>query len=133
MNPGLIVLTPSRELTGGIHNYMATSPLIPTFSVPDQDLLAAFFKGKWKPLPWCYNALKTSRINHTPLWRDEEIRCLHYVFKDKPWKARVGEKGTGGEYEDINRWWWEMLDKLAEMMKVDDPDGWQLVLQRIAK
>jgi alpha-N-acetylglucosamine transferase len=133
LNSGLVVLNPSPELAEAIGHYLATSPLVPTFSFPDQDLLAAFFKGKWKPLPWCYNALKTLRVIHKPLWRDDEIRCLHYILDDKPWQSRVGEKGTGGDYEDLHRWWWERLAKLGEEMKVDDPEGWELVLQNVAK
>lgn len=58
---------------------------------------------------------------------------MHYILNDKPWQARVGEKGTGGEYEDVNRWWWERFDKLGDEMKLDDPQGWQLVLQNVAK
>lgn len=132
LNSGLVVLTPSTDTTKAIAHYLSTSPLVPTFSFPDQDLLAAFFKGRWKPLPWCYNALKTLRIIHKPLWRDEEIRCLHYILDDKPWQARVGAEGSGGDYEELNRWWWERLDKLAEELAVDDPKGRELVLQNVA-
>jgi hypothetical protein len=133
LNSGLVVLKPSLEISNAITDYLSTSPLVPTFSFPDQDLLAAFFKGRWKPLPWCYNALKTLRVIHKPLWRDEEIRCLHYILDDKPWHARVGKIGAGGDYEEPNRWWWERLEKLGERMKVDDPQGWELVLQNVAK
>lgn len=132
LNSGLVVLTPSPDTTKAIAHYLATSPLVPTFSFPDQDLLAAFYKGKWKPLPWCYNALKTLRIIHKPLWRDEEIRCLHYILDDKPWRARVGEPGTGGDYEDVNRWWWERLEKVGEEMGAEDPQGWKLVSENVA-
>ena len=58
---------------------------------------------------------------------------MHYILDDKPWQARVGEIGAGGEYEECNRWWWERLEKLGEGMKVDDPQGWELVLQNVAK
>jgi lipopolysaccharide biosynthesis glycosyltransferase len=133
LNGGLVVLNPSPELYKAITHYLSTSPLIPTFSFAEQDLLCNFFKGKWKPIPWCYNALKTLRVIHKPLWRDEEIRCLHYILHDKPWLDRVGEKGTGGLYEDVNRWWWESFEKLGEEMKPEDPKGWELVLQGVAK
>jgi len=133
LNSGLVVLNPSAETFTALTHFLFTSPLVPTFSFPDQDLLAAFFKGRWKPLPWCYNALKTLRVIHKPLWRDEEIRCLHYILDDKPWQARVREMGTGGEYEELNKWWWERLEKLGEEMKVDDPEGWEIVLQNVAK
>ncbi|KAG1716538.1 hypothetical protein ID866_590, partial [Astraeus odoratus] len=73
LNSGLVVLTPSSKLAKAIYHHLNTSPLVPTWSFSDQDLLADFFKGRWKPLPWCYNALKTLMIIHEPLWRDEEI------------------------------------------------------------
>ena len=73
------------------------------------------------------------RIIHKALWRDDEIRCLHYILDDKPWQTRVGELGTGGDYEELNRWWWEELDKLGEEMKVDEAQGWEVVLKNVAK
>ncbi|KII93184.1 glycosyltransferase family 8 protein [Plicaturopsis crispa FD-325 SS-3] len=133
LNSGLVVLTPSAELADAIKHYLASSPLVPTFSFPDQDLLAAFFARRWKPLPWCYNALKTLRVIHAPLWRDDEVRCLHYILDDKPWQKRVGEKGTGGEYEELNRWWWDALEEVgAELRKDGDKEGWALVEANVA-
>jgi Glycosyl transferase family 8 len=86
LNSGLVILTPSATLAQSIVDFLRTSPLVPTFTFPDQDLLAAFFRGRWKPLPWVYNALKTLRATHQNLWHDEEVRCLHYIFPEKPWK-----------------------------------------------
>jgi Glycosyl transferase family 8 len=129
LNSGLVVLTPSVEFSKAIKHYIATSPLVPTFSFPDQDLLANFFKGKWKPLPWCYNALKTLRDIHKPLWRDEEIRCLHYILPDKPWDGRV----PGGPYEEVNGWWWDRFSKLKEEMQTADSVGWSLVFSNVSE
>jgi len=109
-----------------ISHYLATSELVPTFSFPDQDLLAAYFNGKWKPLSWCYNALKTLRVIHKPLWRDDEIRCLHYILHDKPWHQRKLE----GDYAELNEWWWDRFDKLGEEMKRGDSlaqEDWKLI------
>jgi len=132
LNSGLVVLDPSQTLADAIAEYVRVSPLVATFSFPDQDLLAEFFRGKWQPLPWIYNALKTLRIIHTPLWRDEEIRCLHYILHDKPWQARVGESGTGGPYEDVNRWWWERLDRLVTELDKSDALDKKMILDNIA-
>lgn len=101
-----------------ICHYLATSDRIAEFSFPDQDLLANFFHGKWKPLPWCYNALKTLRVIHRPCWRDDEIRCLHYILSDKPWHYRRGEAPI--EYEELHAWWWDAFDQVvAELSSVD--------------
>ena len=124
------MLNPSVELSSGLEHYLATSPLVSTFKFPDQDLLAAFFEGKWKVLPWCYNALKTLRIIHQPLWRDDEIRCLHYILAEKPWKT---PRGTAGDYEEVHGWWWDRYATLEEGMLRSDPEGWKLVDTYVTK
>ncbi|KAI0094619.1 nucleotide-diphospho-sugar transferase [Irpex rosettiformis] len=130
LNSGTVVINPSTELAESIHNYLATSPLIPTFSFPDQDLLANFFAGRWKALPWCYNALKTLRQIHQNLWRDEEIRCVHYILHQKPWHA---PRGSVPEDEVTYGWWWADYDRLRDAMKESDPEGWELVDSHVAK
>lgn len=119
LNSGLVVLTPSATLARSIVDFLHTSPLVPTFSFPDQDLLAAAFEGKWKPLPWVYNALKTLRAIHKGLWRDEEVRCLHYVLPDKPWKRRVRGGDVVDEATETHRWWWELFDRLVDEIGED--------------
>lgn len=130
LNSGTVVLNPSLELASGIKEFLQTSPLVATFSFPDQDLLAAYFFGKWRVLPWCYNALKTLRQIHKPLWRDDEARCVHYIFAVKPWHQL---RGTSGEYEEVNSWWWDCYERLGEDMQVSDPEGWVLVDAQVAK
>jgi lipopolysaccharide biosynthesis glycosyltransferase len=129
----LVVLNPSPDLADSLKHYLSTSPLVPTFSFPDQDLLAAYFRGKWKPLPYIYNALKTLRVVHKPLWRDEEVKCLHYILSDKPWHAKLSESGTGGEYEELNRWWWERFEKVEQELQKNDPEGLKYVLGKVGQ
>ena len=106
-----------------------TSPLVPTFAFPDQDLLAAFFEGRWKVLPYIYNALKTLRLIHKPLWRDEEVCCLHYIFHEKPWSL---PPGSGGDYDEVDRWWWDRYQKLGDEMRATDETGWKIVDSHVA-
>lgn len=54
-----------------------TDPRVKDYRFPDQDFLADFFFGKWKPLPWFYNALKKLRGTHCQMWRDDEVRNVH--------------------------------------------------------
>lgn len=117
------MLSPSKETFARIFNHLNTSPLVKTYSFPDQDLLSAVFAQKWKPLPWCYNALKPLRVVHANLWRDDEVRCLHYIFKAKPWHGRI----TGDIYQEIGDWWWERYDKLDKEMADEDPAGRAIV------
>ncbi|KAI0257592.1 glycosyltransferase family 8 protein [Lactifluus subvellereus] len=130
LNSGLVIITPSSTLARSITDFLRTSPLVPTFSFPDQDLLAAFFQGRWKPLPWVYNALKTLRVIHKNLWRDEEVRCLHYILSDKPWKARVQESDAVDDLAEMDRWWWERFDGLIKELG-DDSETQELLLANV--
>jgi hypothetical protein len=66
---------------------------------------------------------------HKPLWSDEDIRCLHYILPDKPWKARVSEDDTG-EFAKSHRWWWDRLEQLGREMK-GETESWKLVLANV--
>lgn len=87
LNGGVVVLTPSRQNARKVIRFLNTSPLIPTFKFPDQDFLSELFRGRWHPLPWVYNALKSLRCVHPSIWRDEDARCVHYIMAEKPWIA----------------------------------------------
>ncbi|EEB93853.1 hypothetical protein MPER_07441 [Moniliophthora perniciosa FA553] len=118
LNSGTVVVNPSKELADAIIRYLNTED-ISKFSFPDQDLLAAFFKGKWKPLPWYYNALKTLKVIHVPEWDDNEIRCLHYILHDKPWKARESSEGEPA-YIEFNNWWWDRYEQMLMGLEAKD-------------
>jgi lipopolysaccharide biosynthesis glycosyltransferase len=120
LNSGLVVLRPDKAVEADLVNIVRTSPLIQTFRFPDQDLLAEYFRGRWLPLKWCYNALKTLSAIHRDLWRDEEIRCLHYILPEKPWHRRAE---AGDEYEKFTRWWWDQFDSLAEDLEKSDKES----------
>ncbi|KAF9240892.1 glycosyltransferase family 8 protein [Melanogaster broomeanus] len=116
LNSGLVVLNPSAELAEAVYNHLYTSPLVPTWSFPDQDLLSDFFKGKWKPLPWCYNALKTLMIIHKPLWCDEEIQMSSLHLSRQALAC-----------QSVEGWRLELLG--AEMEK-DNSEDWKVVLAK---
>jgi len=61
LNSGLVILKPSDTEFERIKAFLSTSPIVRNFIFPDQDLLAAVFEGRWRPLPFIYNALKTLR------------------------------------------------------------------------
>ncbi|WVQ97137.1 hypothetical protein IAU59_004247 [Kwoniella sp. CBS 9459] len=87
LNSGLVILHPSRQTLQQIIHHLNTSPTIAHVHFADQDVMAEVFRGRWKPLPWWCNALKTLRAVHKDVWRDEEVRLIHYIL-DKPWHRR---------------------------------------------
>jgi inositol 3-alpha-galactosyltransferase len=113
LNSGLVVFTPSMAVLASMLQFLDTSPLISTFSFPDQDFLAHFFAGRWKPLGWQYNAIKTARYWHPNMWSDDAVRNLHYIV-DKPWNA--GRK-RGEDDEITHGWWWDEFKVWEQGMK----------------
>ncbi|KAK0635882.1 hypothetical protein B0T17DRAFT_517554, partial [Bombardia bombarda] len=83
-----------------------------TMEFADQSLLSELFRGRWVALPYVYNALKTMRWDgvHADIWRDGEVRCVHYILTPKPWEGEVGggktKEGLGGD-DVTTGWWWE--------------------------
>jgi len=123
-----VVLNPSKRLFEAIEHFLLTTDKIAEFTFPDQDLLTAFFKDNWKPLPWYYNALKTLRYIHTNLWDDDEVRCLHYILPDKPWQSRKTPADVVQAHLSLmNQWWWDQFDSMAAELRIRDPQGWELV------
>ena len=110
LNGGVFLYHPSETLWKAMHNHFLTSPDLSTFKFPDQDFLASVFCGRWRPLPWKYNALKTMKQWHPNIWRDEEVKGLHYIV-DKPWEKRVASDGIGGHLGrdgETHAWWWNV-------------------------
>ncbi|KAF5375112.1 hypothetical protein D9758_000170 [Tetrapyrgos nigripes] len=124
LNSGLVVLNPSAKLSAAVIHYLDTQPL-DEFAFPDQDLLAAFFRGKWKPLRWYYNALKPLRVIHPQLWRDDEVRCLHFILRNKPWGARAPT--TLGPFDAVDAWWWQHFDEMGDSMQKNEPKDWEYI------
>ena len=53
--------------------------------------------------PYIYNALKTLRTAHPQIWKDEEVKNVHYILA-KPWDDKFGEESL----EDTHTWWWKV-------------------------
>ncbi|KAL1916092.1 uncharacterized protein VTP21DRAFT_6096 [Calcarisporiella thermophila] len=115
-NSGLMVLTPSLALYS--HMLDLLSRTSEQFHFPDQDFLNIVFRGQWKPIPYYYNALKTLRSCHAKLWRDEEVRCVHYILK-KPWEEDMeDEKTMESEFYELYQWWYEVYHEVESRVGV---------------
>lgn len=116
LNSGVLVITPCSKIYAEITSALQETTRIEKYDFPDQELLTDVFAGRWVSIPYIYNALKTLRMEdvHGPIWQDEEVRALHYIFAKKPWHEKVG-KEVGEEQRDVARrnldepsaWWWE--------------------------
>lgn len=100
LNSGLVVLRPSRSTFDGIVSFLNTDPRVATYKFPDQDLLADFFKDRFLPISYRYNALKTLRYCHAEMWRDEDVKNVHFILK-KPWYYTLPESDP--DYE-VHAW-----------------------------
>ncbi|OJD38043.1 glycosyltransferase family 8 protein [Diplodia corticola] len=113
LNSGLVVLHPSRARMAAMERAIATDPRVRAYRFPDQDFLADFFGGedgdgcgRWTPLPWFYNALKKLRGTHAAVWRDGEVRCVHYII-NKPWSFVLSPDDP--DYV-THSWWWDAYE-----------------------
>jgi hypothetical protein len=131
LNSGTVVLTPSESLAKDLIRHLECSPRVAEWKFPDQDLLSEYFKEKWVPISWYYNALRSLRNSHPVMWSDEHIRCLHYIFADKPWQSRITSPGTEKGFDVMDKWWWDRFDELGKTLATADPKGWEFVLSTV--
>ena len=116
-NGGLQVVAPSQKIYDLIIENLK-SPSTANYEFADQSLLGDLFSGRWVALPYTYNALKTLRDCHQPIWRDNEVKNVHYIL-DKPWdhKSQDEQHFTHDWWHDIN------ADRLAAEEKQGVADG----------
>ncbi|KAI9720529.1 MAG: hypothetical protein M1828_005613 [Chrysothrix sp. TS-e1954] len=117
-NSGTVVLNPSRGIYERILRQLDDREAVESYAFPDQALLGDVFYGRWVSLPYVYNALKTLRMEgvHSQIWRDEEVRVVHYILSPKPWNEKEGE---GGE---VAAWWHEANRSRLESEKKNGID-----------
>lgn len=61
------------------------------------------------------------RYWHENIWRDEEVRALHYIV-DKPWERRIARDGIAGHLGRdgvTHGWWWEVWGEWVEGRRGD--------------
>ena len=101
-NGGLQVVNPSDALYEQIVAHLSSSAIM-DYDFADQSLLSSLFTGRWVALPYVYNALKTLRDVHKPIWRDDAVKNVHILLSPKPWDEEEGK-----ESQETHRWWWKV-------------------------
>lgn len=124
LNSGLLVINPSTDAFTLIVEAINNPEITDKHDFPDQGLLSEVFEGRWVPLPYVYNALKTLRWRtvHDTVWRDDDVKIVHYIFAKKPWTSRtLEEKDVRDEWEAsdklLHEWWWEVDDERKKIEK----------------
>ncbi|CAE6448372.1 unnamed protein product [Rhizoctonia solani] len=126
INSGIVVLEPSDELNDRVIYGLHTDPQVTTYGFPDQDFLSNHFKNRIKFLGYEYNALKPMRKCHSATWRDENVRNVHYIFKDKPWVLPEGTSELDEQFHVVHGWWWDEWRRLEADKKGEK--WWRLVV-----
>ncbi|KAF2865131.1 glycosyl transferase family protein [Massariosphaeria phaeospora] len=119
-NGGLQVVNPSNEVYQLILDQLANDTSV-DYDFADQSLLGDVFRGRWVTLPYVYNALRTLRWKgvHDKIWRDDEVKNMHYLLSPKPWDEKEGE-----QTEVISEWWWAVnLERKADEKQRGIDDG----------
>lgn len=106
-NAGLLALRPDSSVLA--HMLVALEQCdLSTFPFAEQDFLNQYFAGRWRRLPWVYNASKALYACHRNgdgpggrVWRLAEAKNLHFTMA-KPWNLR-DECNKG--YERLNEIW----------------------------
>jgi lipopolysaccharide biosynthesis glycosyltransferase len=114
-NGGLQVVNPSTAVYQLILDQLSQEAS-GNYDFADQSLLSDVFNGRWVALPYIYNALKTMRWKgvHDAIWRDDEVKNMHYLLSPKPWDEKPGEG------EESHSWW---KDVNSERLKKEKADG----------
>jgi lipopolysaccharide biosynthesis glycosyltransferase len=111
-NGGFLVVEPDRAVFEELLARLGGLTDLTRYQFAEQDFLNEFFAGRWRPLPYVYNALKTLPHQHPALWNADEVKNIHYII-DKPWQGRTV---PGDRYHELHELWWAVAeqDVLAE-------------------
>ncbi|KAK5941559.1 hypothetical protein PMZ80_005507 [Knufia obscura] len=120
-NGGLQVVNPSKGVFDKILATLQDQDLTASYEFADQSLLGERFSGRWVPIPYIYNALKTMRWKgvHDAIWRDDEVKNIHYILSPKPWDETMETTA-----DESHKWWIKLNDeRVAEDKAKGIQDG----------
>lgn len=105
-NSGTLVLTPDALTFAALAASLAAITDLAAFPFPEQDLLNRYFQGRWLPLSYRYNALKTLSVVHSDMWQLSRVKNIHFILA-KPWEYRLTDPQRHADpyYPLVKRWW----------------------------
>lgn len=107
LNGGFLVLTPDNAVFAQLAERVAAIVDLKAYPFSEQDLLNEAFHGRWLPLSYIYNALKTLPFQHSRMWKEREVKNLHFILA-KPWKRDLQQpEGERDRYYALDKLWWE--------------------------
>ena len=125
-NGGLQVVNPSQGTYNLISKVLSEdAEKIASYEFADQSLLGDLFRGRWVPVPYVYNALKTLRWKgvHDAIWKDDRIKNIHYILSPKPWDQKNREWEQPGA-DETHAWWHKFnSQRIAEEKERGITDG----------
>lgn len=109
-NSGMFVYRPNMARAKDLIDHFNSLEDLTQFTFADQDFLNQFYVGKWKPLPYVFNALKTLSVAHPKMWNITEIYNLHFII-EKPWKVNMKKIDKSDPYLPLYNLWWNMYEQ----------------------
>ena len=104
LNGGFLVLTPDRAVFADLMRRLAQVDDLTRYPFAEQDFLNDYYRERWQPLPYIYNALKTLQFQHPTLWDSADVKNIHYII-DKPWDKALD---PDDRYYAVNKLWWDV-------------------------
>ncbi|WP_456309337.1 glycosyltransferase family 8 protein [Serratia proteamaculans] len=105
LNGGFLLLTPDRGVFDAMLAQLAALDDLSTYLFAEQDFLNQFWRDRWQPLPYIYNALKTLPHQHPRIWAMPRVKNIHYII-DKPWEK---QPDPDDRYYTLNKLWWNAV------------------------
>lgn len=107
LNGGFLVLEPDADVFDAMMTALAEVDDLTRFPFAEQDFLDDWYRDRWRPLPYVYNALKTLGHQHPAMWDLADVRNLHFII-DKPWQGRLD---PGDRYAALHQLWWDVAER----------------------
>ncbi|MEO5834127.1 MAG: glycosyltransferase family 8 protein [Nakamurella sp.] len=104
LNGGLLVIEPDAAVFTELLARLAAVDDLAAYPFAEQDFLNEVYRGRWQPLPYVYNALKTLPFQHPTMWDDAVVKNIHYII-DKPWEKALD---PDDRYYPLTKLWWDV-------------------------